>query len=622
MAVQQGNKPTNQNQTQQTQQNQGQQQQQFNQGNQGYQGNKPQVPYVPVFGINSRLSGFGSGGDMYEKLFEAITNKVKYLNEEVKTAEKYAVIKLLKNVAGLNYSGIILCETLGTATSAHILMIERTGDYPEKLIENIAGMRYEIVRTPADALDERYVAQAQQAVADALRVDLGSIVITDGTLVPNEFDMNSESQVNDLIGNTFLAVHSENAVRVQDYKGMNLFDMVSANPNGKFIVNMYFNADKTQYFDKTGMPVRQDICVTLSYKTNQGQNNRSVNQGMDTFEVVKTYGFIDFEFVGPQNIPGMNNTQKFLPNFVITGIDSQVAATPDIMMLGVASVSSLNEELRWLQAYRSHPNRKGEIDYNDIGGLNIEGNIEQSPTGFGKLYPTKSKEFTVVELNTLTQTLVRPNMIISIDLPKAGPETWYTSVFHYIHFRNSAAALARVEGSIKTLTNNAFMEGAPIFSNVTNKIHGGFFRTKDGFEDIRHLSSYLGVANFVAATNQQPSMIGEYTNTMYNTTIPGEIRAATRGKMIDEMSGGTAVYKQFYERVTFTAPFLNNLINGLKAAGFHPVFSNMGMSNDLFMRRSSVDFGNAMLGQDTRLMGQSDLYSGYGNNNLQYTRTW
>jgi hypothetical protein len=117
-------------------------------------------------------------------------------------------------------------------------------------------------------------------------------------------------------------------------------------------------------------------------------------------------------------------------------------------------------------------------------------------------------------------------------------------------------------------------------------------------------------------------MISQYTNTLYNTSIPGEIRAAERGKMIDEMSGGTAVYKQFYDRLTFSGPFLVNLINGLKVAGFNPIFSNMGMSNDLFMRRSSVDFAGAMLGQDVRLMGQSNLYSGYGGNSLNYTRTW
>lgn len=610
---------TNQDQTQ----NQGQQQQQYQQSQgQAYQGQRANTGFTPSFGIQSRLAGFGTGGDTFEKIHEVINNKVKYLNEELKTEEKYAVVKVLKGTAGLNYSAIVLCETLQDITSAHILMIEKTGDYPEKLIENIGGARYEIVRTPADALDDRYVQQVQQAVADALRVDFGSIVITDGTLVPNEFDINSESQVEDLIRNTFNAVHSENAIRVQDYKGMNLAELFKANPNGKFVINTYFNGEKTQYFDKTGMPVRQDICIVLSYKTNQGVNHRSINQGNDTFEVVKTYGYVDFEFTAPEVYQGVMSTRRFLPNFIITGIDSQTATTPDIMMLGVASVLSLNEEMDWLQAFRSRPGRKGEIDYNDIGALNIEGNIEQSPTGFGKLYNTKAKEFSVLELNNFVQTLVRPNMAVSIDIPKAGPDTWYTSVFQYIMFRKSQSALARVIDGISALTNGAFVNNAPIFTDITNRIHGGYYRTKDGFEDIRQLSSYLGVANHVAATNQQPSMISQYTNTLYNIGIPSEIRAAERGKMIDELSGGTAVYKQFYDRLTFTAPFLTNLIRGLKEVGFNPVFSNMGHNNDLFMRRSSVDFSGAALGQDVRLMGQNNLYSGYGGNNMNYTRTY
>lgn len=579
--------------------------------------------FVPQFGISSRLSTYGSGGDQYETLFNSINSKVKFLNEELKTVEKYSVVKLLKQNAGLNYSSIIVCETINDATFAHILMLEKTGDYPEKLVENLQGVRYEIIRTPADALDSKYVAAAQQTVVDSLRVPSDSVFITDGTLVPVEFDVNSDFLVNNLINNTFNAIYSEAAIRVANYKGINLNSLIQNNRNGKFFVNLYFNSDDNVMFDQTGLPVRQDICISLTYKANNSNDGgRSINQGDDTHEIVKTYGYIDFEFCGPNMVHGVASNQLFVPNFIITKIESTSAPTPDILMLGVVSALSINEDMNWMQAFRPTPSRKNEIDYNDIGALNIEANIENNPTGFGKKYDTKSKTFDVAELNRFVQNIVRPNFLVSFDLPKSGPDTWFTSVLQYIKFRGSKEAYDRVNDALVTMTNGSYQSnGIPIFADVTNKIHGGFYRTKDGVRDIRHLSSYLSVANYIADTNQSPMLLSQYTNTLYNSSIPSELRSAERKKYIDEMSNKTAVYKQYYDRVTFNATFLNNVATSMKMIGFSPVFSNMGQVNDMFVRRSTVDFGTGLLGTDARIMGASNVYGGfYPANN--YTRNF
>lgn len=598
------------------------QQQQRTQHQQTTNQQQQQSYVLPQIGLQSRLATYGSGGDQYEKLYEAIQKQIKVINEEGKSKEKYNVIKLLKQNAGLNYSGIIVTETADDVTSAHVLMIEKTGNYPDALIENVAGTRYEIIRTPADALDERYISQTQQTIADVLHVDLNSVVVVDGTLVPNEFDVTSENLVNDLINNTLNATHSEIAIRTEDYKGLNIQNLLSNYRNGKFYVDLYFNSDESIVFDQTGMPIRQDICISLTYKVNQDGKNKSINQGNDTYEIVKTYGYIDFEFVGPAIVNNMvASTQKFVPNFIITHIDSRLAPTPDILMLGVASVLSINEDMNWMQAFRVVPGKKDQIDYNDIGALNIEGNIEQSPTGYGKKYNTKDKSFSIGELNKLIQTLVRPNILVSIDVPKAGPETWYTSVFQYIKFRNNRAAYDRVNEAISYMTNGVYQSNnVQMFTDVSNKIHGGFYKTKDGYRDIRHLASYLSFANYVADTNQQPMLISQYTNTLYNSSIPTELRAAERKKYIDEMSAKSAVYKQYYDRLTFSAGFLMNVVGALKAVGFSPLPTNMGAVNDMFVRRSTVDFSTAMLGADARLMGQNAVYGAY--NQSYYNRTF
>ena len=578
--------------------------------------------FVPSFGIKSPFASIGKGGEEFEKLFESIKKKIDYINEHNKD-NRFNVVKLIKDQFGLYYSSIILTETYNGITAAHVLVVEKTGDYPQPLIENIGGIRYEIIRTPADAVyEDKYMQAVTKVVSEALKVDEGTITVVDATLVPQEFDYTNENMVQQLLVNASNAVNSELFTRVNDYSGINITEVVNNCRNGKFLINLYFNSDDSNYFDQTGMPVRQDVCVTLSFKTNQANNSRYINQGNDTIEIVRTYGYIDFEW-SPTIVNNMMATQKFVPNFVITHMESNEAPTPDILFLGIVSALAVNEDMNWMQAFRPMPARKNEIDFNDIGALNIEGNIENNPIGVGKKYDTKSKTFTLAELNKFIQTLVRPNIMVSIDIPKAGPDTWFMSVLQYIKFRNDQKAYDRVLKYLATLTNGAFNPGViPMFADITNKIHAGYYRTKDGIKDIRHLSSYLAVANFIADTNQNPALIAQYTNTLYNTSIPAELRAAERKKYIDEMSNKTAVYKQFHDRLTFSAGFLMNLVNSLKLAGFAPVFSNMGAVNDMFARRSSADFTAAMLGMDARILGQQNAYSSWFGMPYGYVRTF
>lgn len=580
---------------------------------------------TPSFGLASQLSGMGSGGESYEKLFTKIQNQVKLANETSGGGSKYAVHKLLKSNASLNYSCIIVSRQSGDTVAAHVLVIEKTGSYPSTYAENVNGVRHEMLRTPADALDPKCVQHVQITVGNALKVNPSVVIVADGTLVPNEFDVENDGQVAELVNNTFNSTDVEIAIRVSDYKGQDISGLMQNYKNGKFIVNLHFNSEDTVYYDQTGMPVRQDVCVNLSFKTgDSGQNNRSIHQSEDTIEIVRTYGYIDFEFNGPTLFNGVPGTQKFQPNFIITHIESgNIAPTPDIVMLAVASVMSLKDDMNWMQAFRPSPARKNEIDYNDIGALNIEGNIEGNPTGFGKRYDTKAKTTTVIELNKFIQTLVYPSIMVSIDVPKAGPETWYMAVFQHILMYKDQAAMNRVMSFMVNCTGGAFQpDNSPMFTNSTNQIHGGFYKTKDGYRDLRHLTSYLAVANYVTDTNQQPAIVQQYTNTLYSTNIPAVLRANTRRSYIDEMSGRTAVIKQMFDRMSFSGMFLANWISALMKVGFNPVFSSSGAVNDMFVKRSTADFHGAVVPQDMRLMSSLNVMPGtwgqYGHYNRSY----
>lgn len=580
---------------------------------------------TPSFGLASQLSGMGSGGESYEKLFTKIQAQIKLVNETGNGDSKYAVHKLLKTTASLNYSCIVVSHQAGGTVSAHVLVVEKTGTYPSTFNQNVSGIRYEILRTPGEALEPKCMAQAQAIVGNALKVPANTVIMADGTLVPNEFDVENDGQVSELINNTFNATDVEIATRVADYKGCDISTLMQTYRNGKFIVNLHFNSEDTVYYDQTGMPVRQDVCVALSFKTgDSNQDNRSIHQADDTFEIVRTYGYIDFEYIGPSYINGIPTTQRFLPNFIVTHIEAgNIAPTPDIVMMAVASVISLKDDMNWMQAFRPSPARKNEIDYNDIGALNIEGNIEANPTGFGKRYDTKSKTTTVMELNKLVQTLVQPTMTVSIDVPKAGPETWYMSVFQHILMYKDQMALNRVSTFMNNATGGAYQpDNQPMFMDTTNKIHGGFYKAKEGYRDLRHLSSYLAVANYAADTNQQPAIVQQYTNTLYSNNIAPVLRATTRRTYIDEMSGRTAVVKQMFDRMTFNSGFLLNWVRALTSVGFNPVFSSAGGVNDMFVKRNTANFQSAMLGQDVRIMSNMNVMPGTWTQYGDYTRSY
>jgi hypothetical protein len=576
-------------------------------------------------GLLSPVGSVGSGGEMYEKLYGFLTATVKKLTEERKTEESYHVVKLLKQPAGLNYSNIVLVERLQGTVAAHILIIESTGLYPDARIETAGSVRYEIIRTPADALDEKLVEQAQIAVAMALKCEPGEVVIADGTLVPKEFDVNDETQVNSLVINTFNATHTEVQTRVFDYKGLDVQQLIANNRNGKFQIAVAFNENDLIFTDQTGLPVRQDVCITLTYKLGGQQSGWSVHQGENTVEVAKTYGYIDFEYVGPQFVNNIPTTQCFVPNFVITHIDSPFAPTPDIVMRAVLSVFALNEGMNWLPAFRSSLVKKGEIDLTDIGALNIEGNIEANPVGYGKKYDTKNKNFNNMELTQFVQRLVHPGKLaISLDLPKAAPETWYMSLFHAIKFDNDKDAMDRLNRFLTQSTGNVFQPAnLPVFINSTNKIHGGFYRDSNKvYRDLRCLTNYLAVANFVSDTNQPPAKISQYTNTLYSNALPAELRAAVRREQyLGEMSNNSAVIKRYYDRVTFSRDYLQNYLNAMQSIGYAPMFAN-NVNNEVFVTRATGDFANALFGQDARLMGATTNVYGNYNQFSAYQRSY
>ncbi|MEM5878426.1 MAG: hypothetical protein QXF12_06135 [Candidatus Aenigmatarchaeota archaeon] len=559
-------------------------------------------------GFHTNIPISGSGGEMYEKIYDYFKKKFDTLKEYNYLNSKYGVVRVLKDVYGLNYSSVVVFVGSDDKFVAHPLIVEKTGPYPDKLIENVGGIKYEILRTPSDALDEKYASSVIHAISTSFNIDPNKIIIADGTLVPNHFDHNSENYLNDLFSNVVRAIEYE--FYAKDYTGINVFNLINEYRNGRFVINIYFNNEDNSFFDCVSNPIRQDICVQTLFKVNT-VNNKSINQGNDTVELVKVYGYIDFEFSPMvQTHPGAP-IPKFIPNFIMTHLDTgRLAPTPDLVLLGIASCLSINTDLYWLHSFKGGL-KKEVFPLKDIGMLNIEANIENNQSGYGKPYDTKGKNVTPQEIVAFVQRVTR-NMIFSIDVPQCNPQTWYLSVFN--HARNGDKnAISRINRYLANLTNGAANVSYPLFVAPNNKIHSGYYRVKDGIYDLRLISNYLAVAGFVHSTNQNPALINNYTNTLYNLAIPEQIRASERFRILEHMlsaMGAQSYVVGFHDRLIMSNMFITNLVAGLKAAGYSPTFGSVGVSSDMFIRRSIQDFNAAAVGQDVNILGTSNPFTG------------
>lgn len=571
-----------------------------------------------TLGLRSNLS-INNETESFNKLFAKINEKVTEVTKSIKGGIKYNLMRVFKDNDGLLYSCIVLVQSSDDVKAhfAHILMVEKTGVYPRPIFENIGGSRYEILRVPGDALDAKMVAVVRSRVAEFIGAAASEVIVVDGTLVPSEFNVEDNEMVTTLTANTFASVDATYASK-KNIGFVNIADVTSRQRNARFIVNMSFNNDLVVY-DQTGMPVREDICLTLSYSSQNGNSSRSVNDNNVSEQLLRVFGYVDFRLMMDAATPYAPAMVRFVPNFVITHIET-IARMPtvDMLLLAIATCSVVDEDNNWTQVFRSVPVRKGEIDYNDIGALNIEGNIERSPNGIGKKIDTKSKTFTSNELGNLINTLVKRAFMLSIDIPQAGPDTWYTSVFRAAaKMEQDNQAYAAVARAANELTNGNFTSMSrgnylPIFTGTPTMIHGGYYRSREsGIRDLREMSSYLAVANYIDATNQNPNKLTMFTNTMYNTNLPNELLASERKKLIDEMTKDNAVYKQYHTRFTFSAIFLQSLVQSLVSAGFSPTLDGAATSNDVFQRRHFSDISGAIIDNGLRLTAQN-TYANYG----------
>jgi hypothetical protein len=559
----------------------------------------------------------GVGSEFYSKLKTNLTEVYKQAHEDT----EIALIDLDNiNEPALAFSAIIVAirfkrqANLGVAY--HVLLLEATGDKLLPRQETINGQPVESLLVTSDALDDVLMTKAHEKVRRAFPT--GPWFNVDGVVVPASFNPDDKYAVHHLALNAGLACSTELSIREPGFADLNLANMAN---DSSLNVNIGFN--RTQIADAVGTPMRSDILINFASKKQGSQNKfTSVNSGDKEVKVSEVSGYLDLVW-NPVATGGVYNpyvqqlqtqTQKYAARLVITNLASNYSYTPASVLLAMTTALSLRDDNNWIQQFRPTPSKGNEIDMTDIGALNIESNLMNEPNGFGTRIDTKADSFKLEDLGQLVAALIQPGLIISLDCPEAGAQSWHLSVFAAAS-NGSSAAYRVIYDAANQLTNGAFAkhfpQGSSMFVDQNNRVHLGTWTDRNGNKrDIRDID-HIAVCNLTGERN--PQVIRDWSDTFLRTQFPLVQRLAARKRMISGLTNETAVFTGFAQRITFSAAFMDALSKGIRETGMAVRINTPLSGSDFNNQRGVAGFAGAALLAPGQTFMQAAGYGGYAN---------
>lgn len=594
----------------------------------------------PGAGFSFRNLGTGMRSMMTRSPASEVLNKLAKamgdLYEEAAAKDfTYTLIPVdMNNTSSLSVSVLVLAvqdtEKLNLGVAYHTLIVEASAEAPAPRYVPINGVNVEVVRTLAEAFDATMIREVQERVARAFPRET-NLFNTEATLVPRDFKIEDKERLYRLAANTAYACSQELQVRDSNFIDLNL---ARAEHDSNLQVRTLFN--QPQQEDAVGSPQRADVVIDFSAAPlNQNQNQQNLER---TQSVSRLTGFIDMvwdplvqqqgQFGMPQpaawGAPQMS-TVCYAARLVITQLESTQALTIGSQLLALVPAVALSENNAWTQNYKSAGFSAGK-DIRDIGAIGYEVKLSNDPNvGYDRV-DTKSDSFKPEHLHQLLSMTFRPGLIISLDVPECGPQTWYNSVFGATA-EGDPRAIEAVLRAANMLTNGNFQNffdpsKSRIAMDENNRIQLGYYTNPvDGQRhDLREID-YLAILNLVG--DKDLSVVKKWSNTFLAST-PIEQRLAERKQIITGVAPD-AVITGYARRVTFSQDFITALVGASKAAGLTMRASTNYQDLSTFERATGQHLGSAMMSSDVTGMfnrgsfGQAVSGAGMGS---AFTRRW
>ena len=472
----------------------------------------------------------------------------------------------------------------------HTVLLEGSADKMPPRVENYNGAQISIDRFAADVYDARYVG----AVADLVSKAFPGVSAKEcaGVVCPRTFNWEDKDALRQFINNCVLPCIADLETRVQGFKDINIAEW---NRQSSLQVQVAFNEPtRTDY---TGLPIRNDVTLSLAATSSERQDNSTLNNQERSQTIAQVGGFIDLVWspeVEAQNIYGSINptkNQKFAARFVMTSMENVMRMTPASQLLALASVLTIGEGTNWYPYYAPRNVGTGGrvVDMRDVGAINIEANVTNDPSGYGKKIDTKAASFNQMELGRLIQMAIRPGMTFSLDVSACGSDTWYNEVFAAAASGNPGANRVILEAA-NTLTGGAFARHyqgnrSPVIQNDDRILLGHYIGQDGARHDIRDID-YLAVMNLVGEKDHHAPQA--WSDTFLRLDYPIHKRLDARKGIIADLVGTEVTFTQTAQRVTYDGEFLNAFAMACRDVGLNMRVINPALHGEYVNNRGTA----------------------------------
>jgi hypothetical protein len=330
----------------------------------------------------------------------------------------------------------------------------------------------------------------------------------------------------------------------------------------------------------TGVPVRNDICVSLNRVKKPGQGQVQENEYFDAdsnFNQVSL--FVNLE-IPPQQVPQqqvygmppMPPAPPFVPAIVITAVRQAnwiMANTLEMHLFAMANSFLVTVGQSWARAFVPSIGKKK--DPRDIGAIGY--------LVAGKKVETKSATFTEQEFAGLMYTQVQQNPIFMIDLDRLGDNAHIDAI--YIDAMGGPRRQQAQEAIIRAAHNLYGRENfmalfdhnkEPIITPYGADFHLGYYADEDGeLRDIRDLDT-------LAALNASEGLKDEFMDfyaTRANTNVHSEVRLK-KSDSYDKQYLGNVTYTGRVHRGMFNPKFIQACNAAAINAGISIGMENVG----------------------------------------------
>lgn len=506
----------------------------------------------------------------------------------------------------------------------HTLLLEGSAEPLQPELKRMNQMEIEVIRTAAEAYDEVMAEKIHTLVTDALPGF--QLYSSDMSVIASECKPDEDTAKGHLFfSNTANEGVLDLVEKVEPFSIQACYDPEQDNLRGRL------EYDPEPMDNVNELPVRSDLRIAVTAHS-RGQHNQSmritevdayVDLVLDQESMMNARnqfggGGLPNQF-GPQQQP---NLQRYWPRAVLTRADNHFnMISLETELLALVTVAQLAMNSGYAGVWRPRKGLKQKDDLRDIGAVNLELGLvpDQKDPNKRVRINTKSDNFTDMNAYELIRTVVKDQLIYSMDVEHGGEHSWVQKSFLMATMEDATGQKAHqaILNAANNLTNGFFSQefnpNTKIAVHDGNRIQLGYYVDPKGERrDLREVD-HLAMLNMFGETNME--IVDRYADTFDRVNEDMDLRLHYRTQILREAVGDVHV-KGYADRINFTPEFMNALITAAAKAGlsidpsamqtqFNAAprgnahigrFANQGFTGDLFQARTQSSFGRGFMG--------------------------